>query len=157
MSSDPFSQCCCLSSGDHLLLFAFASPASYGLKSKPEALTEMREIMQRLKLTVNEAKTRVCQLPKERFDFLGYAFGRCYSVKTGRAYLGKQPSKKSLSCIIEAIHGYTDRRTTWQETDDFVARINWTLTGWPNYFSLGPVSKAYNTIDQYTTCCDLVE
>ena len=27
-----------------------------------------------LKLTINEAKTRVCQLPKERFDFLGYSF-----------------------------------------------------------------------------------
>src|ERR1700683_1929840 len=48
-----------------------------------EALAEMRWIMQRLKLTINEAKTRVCQLPHERFDFLGYDFGRCYSPQTG--------------------------------------------------------------------------
>jgi len=115
-----------------------------------EALAEMREMMHRLKLTVNEAKTRVCELPKERFDFLGYTFGRCYSAKTGRAYLGTRPSKKSLSHIIEAIHDCTERRTTWQETDDLVARINRKLIGWSNYFSLGPVSKAYNTIDQYT-------
>jgi hypothetical protein len=42
-----------------------------------EALAQMRWMMQRLKLTINEAKTRVCQLPHERFDFLGYTFGRC--------------------------------------------------------------------------------
>lgn len=38
-----------------------------------EALAEMREMMRRLKLTINEAKTRVCHLPAERFDFLGYS------------------------------------------------------------------------------------
>jgi hypothetical protein len=115
-----------------------------------EALAEMRWMMQRLKLTINEAKTRVCQLPQDRFDFLGYNFGRCYSNKTGRAYLGTKPSTKSLSKIIKAIHESTNRRTTWQEADDLVSRINRKLVGWANYFSLGPVSKAYRTIDVYT-------
>ena len=36
-----------------------------------EALARMRDIMTRLKLTVNETKTRVCKLPGEKFDFLG--------------------------------------------------------------------------------------
>ncbi len=30
--------------------------------------------MTRLQLTVNETKTRVCKLPDEKFDFLGYTF-----------------------------------------------------------------------------------
>jgi group II intron reverse transcriptase/maturase len=115
-----------------------------------EALAEMRWMMRRLKLTVNEAKTRVCQLPHERFDFLGYTFGRCYSAKTGRAYLGTRPSKKSLTRIIRAIHECTERRTAWQEADALVSQINRKLVGWANYFSLGPVSKAYGAIDQYT-------
>ena len=46
-------------------------------------MTAMRTIMQRLKLTVNEEKTHLCQIPRERFDFLGYTFGRCYSRKDG--------------------------------------------------------------------------
>jgi retron-type reverse transcriptase len=58
-----------------------------------EALAVMHGMMRRLKLTVNEAKTRVCHLPKERFDFLGYSFGRYYSPQTGRAYLCAWPSK----------------------------------------------------------------
>jgi group II intron reverse transcriptase/maturase len=115
-----------------------------------EALTEMRKMMERLGLTINEAKTRVCQLPQERFDFLGYTFGRCYSAKTGRAYLGTRPSQKSLTRIIRAIHECTDRRTTLQEAETLVTTINRKLMGWSNYFSLGPVSKAYGGIDRYT-------
>jgi RNA-directed DNA polymerase len=38
-----------------------------------EALAMMRAMMSKLKLTVNETKTRVCQLPEEKFDFLGYS------------------------------------------------------------------------------------
>jgi hypothetical protein len=30
-------------------------------------------MMSKLKLTVNETKTRVCKLPEEKFDFLGYS------------------------------------------------------------------------------------
>jgi len=32
--------------------------------------------MAQIKLTVNEEKTRVCRVPDETFDFLGYTFGR---------------------------------------------------------------------------------
>ena len=117
--------------------------------SAAEALAEMRWMMERLKLTINEEKTRVCQLPHERFDFLGYDFGRCYSWKTGRAYFGTKPSKRSLSRIIEAIHECTDRSTLWQEADDVVLQLNRKLVGWANYFTLGPVSHAYSTIDDY--------
>lgn len=116
-----------------------------------EALAEMRWLMQRLKLTINEEKTRVCQLPQERFDFLGYTFGRCYSPKTGRAYLGTRPSKKSVSRMIGAIRECTAHWTTWQETEAVVSRINAKLVGWANYFSLSPVSPAYHAIDRYTT------
>ena len=35
-----------------------------------QALYEMRAMMSKLKLTVNEKKTRVCYLPEEKFDFL---------------------------------------------------------------------------------------
>ena len=50
-----------------------------------EALLRMREIMGQLQLTVNEEKTRICKVPAERFDFLGFTFGRMYSAVTGRA------------------------------------------------------------------------
>ena len=68
--------------------------------SADEALAAMRDIMSRLKLTVNERKTHVCRAPEEYFDFLGYTFGRCYSRQTGRAFIGTRPSKKSVSRLL---------------------------------------------------------
>src|SRR5262245_66693682 len=56
-----------------------------------EALATMRNMMSKLKLTVNDTKTRVCKLPEEKFDFLGDTFGRCDSPKTGRDHLRKSP------------------------------------------------------------------
>jgi RNA-directed DNA polymerase len=38
-----------------------------------EALTRLREIMGKLKLTVNEEKTRICRISGDEFDFLGYS------------------------------------------------------------------------------------
>jgi len=37
----------------------------------------MRDMMNRLKLKVNEQKTRLALLPDETFDFLGYTFVAC--------------------------------------------------------------------------------
>jgi len=118
--------------------------------SAHEAMAEMRQVMERLGLTVNEAKTHVRELPKERFDFLGYSFGRYYSPKTGKAYLAAWPSKKSLQRIIGAIREATERKVLWLEAEEMVETINRKLVGWANYFSLGPVSKAYRAIDRYT-------
>jgi RNA-directed DNA polymerase len=56
-----------------------------------EAMHVMRNMMDRLKLTVNETKTQLCKVPDESFDFLGYTIGRCYSPKTGHAYIGTRP------------------------------------------------------------------
>ena len=114
-----------------------------------EALTTMRNIMTKLKLTVNETKTRVCKLPEEKFDFLGYTFGRCYSSKTGRAYLGTVPSKKRVIRICKTISELTGRDQLLLDQERVVAKLNRAMIGWANYFCLGPVSKAYQAVDQH--------
>lgn len=116
-----------------------------------EADRTMRTLMRRLKLTVNEAKTRTCRVPDESFDFLGYTIGRCYSPKTGRAYIGTRPSKQRVQRLCANITEMTGRRWLWRSAQDEVGKLNRVLRGWANYFCLGPVSHAYRAVDAHVT------
>jgi len=119
--------------------------------SAQEAMHAMRSMMERLKLTVNETKTRLCRLPEDAFDFLGYTIGRCWSPQTGRAYLGTRPSRSSVQRLCREISERTRRRRQAVSPEDQVAQLNRMLEGWSNYFCLGAVSKAYRSVDQHVT------
>ena len=58
-----------------------------------EAKAWTGQVMNRLGLTLNEAKTSVRNARQERFDFLGYSFGPHHFPRNGRWYLGASPSK----------------------------------------------------------------
>ena len=111
------------------------------------AMAAMRTLMEKLKLTVNEVKTQLRRIPDESVDFLGYTIGRCYSSRTGRAYIGTRPSRKAVQRVCREVSEMTSRRWLLLDVEDRVARINRLLRGWSNYFCLGPVSKAYRSVD----------
>jgi group II intron reverse transcriptase/maturase len=115
-----------------------------------EAMNVMRTMMSKLKLTVNEQKTRLCRLPEETFDFLGYTFGRNYDRRTGESYLGPRPSRKKVDRLCSAINELTTRRKAWRDVEELISRINRKLRGWSNYFGIGTVSKAYRNINSHT-------
>ena len=118
--------------------------------SASAALSVMRVLMAKLKLTVNETKTRLCRVPDETFDFLGYTIGRCYSRRTGRSYLGTRPSAKAVRRICATISEATRRCWAWRDARLLVRDLNRQLVGWANYFSLGPVSPAYQAVMRHT-------
>jgi group II intron reverse transcriptase/maturase len=114
-----------------------------------KAFAAMRDMMAGLKLTVNEAKTKICRVPTESFDFLGYTFGRSYSPKTGRAIIGTIPAKSRVRKFCETIAELTERKTLRRDPEELVTTLNRKLRGWAGYFYLGPVSKAYRNVDAH--------
>jgi RNA-directed DNA polymerase len=114
-----------------------------------EAMTVMRGMMSKLKLTVNETKTRLCRLPDESFDFLGYTLGRNYDCRTGESYLGPRPSRKKIERLCREIGELTTRKMAGRDVGAQVGRINSKLKGWSNYFRIGTVSKAYRNVDSH--------
>ena len=115
-----------------------------------EAMNVMRTMMSKLKLTVNEQKTRFCRLPEETFDFLGYTLGRNYDCRTGESYLGPRPAQKKVDRLCSAINELTTSRKAWRDVKELISRINRKLRGWSNYFRIGTVSKAYRNINSHT-------
>lgn len=111
-----------------------------------EAMAVMRKIMETIRLTVNETKTRICRLPDETFNFLGYTFGRQHCRRTGQAYLGPKPSQKKIGRLCDAISAATDRRMSWQNVREVITDLNAKLRGWANYFRVGTVVHAYKTV-----------
>jgi RNA-directed DNA polymerase len=72
-----------------------------------------------------------------------------FSPKSGRAYIGTRPAKKSVAKVRRTISELTSRQWSSIDTELQVSILNRVLTGWANYFCLGPVSKAYGAIDTH--------
>jgi len=113
-----------------------------------QACDVMRGMMQRLRLRVNETKTRVCSVD-ESFNFLGYTIGRFYGPQAGNPYIGVKPSAKKIQGLCREIRAHTERRWLWLSEAELVVRLNRCVGGWANYFCLGTTAKAYRLVAAY--------
>jgi RNA-directed DNA polymerase len=98
-----------------------------------------------------EVHVRLCESLGVKFPRATQPFGRCYSPKTGRAYIGTVPSKLRVIRICEAISEMTGRDQTLLDQEMVVAKLNRTMIRWANYFCLGPVSKAYQAVESHAS------
>ncbi|MGH8513801.1 MAG: reverse transcriptase domain-containing protein, partial [Gammaproteobacteria bacterium] len=113
-----------------------------------EALAWTRQVMARLGLALNEAKTSVRDARRERFDFLGYTFGPHRYRKDGHWYLGASPSKKSVLRLTAKVSDLLvpGNMGAWHEVRD---RLNRLVGGWAAYFNYGTRLMAYRAVDHY--------
>lgn len=119
--------------------------------SRPEAeaaLEWTRRVMTAIGLTINEAKTRLCDARRERFKFLGYELGLCWSRRTGNPYLDVTPAKQAIQRIKAAIAALL-RHGDMSELPKIVGRLNRRLRGWRGYFSYGDLQRSYRAINVY--------
>ena len=113
-----------------------------------EALNWTRQVVARMGVTLNEAKTSIKQARQESFTFLGYTFGPHRYKKDGHWYLGASPSKKAVARIKEKVGNLLlpSNTGTWEEVR---GRLNQIVRGWSAYFSYGTRTTAYRAVDNY--------
>jgi RNA-directed DNA polymerase len=117
-----------------------------------EALNWTRQVVARMGVTLNEAKTSIKEARKESFNFLGYTFGPHRYRKDGHWYLGASPSKKAVTRIKEKVGDLLKPGNTgpWPEVRN---RLNQVLRGWSAYFSYGTRTQAYRAVDHHVADC----
>jgi len=99
-----------------------------------EAMAMLRQILTRLELTLNGAKTKVVDAYAGKFDFLGFTAWMGRGRKTGKYYPHIQPSKKAEQKVKDRITELTKRERTIMPLEWVVKEVNTMLRGWVGYF-----------------------
>jgi hypothetical protein len=108
----------------------------------------LREEVAKLRVEVNEDKSRVVDLAKgESFPFLGFEFRRILSFKRKwRPYY--TPRLKKRTALLANLRGIF-RRFHSQPVGRVVEKINPILRGWVNYFRIGDSGRCFSLVQQW--------
>ena len=104
------------------------------------AFEHLKRIMTKLKLTLNPQKTKIVDMNKESFDFLGFRYQKFGKTKSGR----KLPYK-----VKDAIRVITCRKSAYEGLEQKVEKLNPLIRGWRNYFQHGNSTKRFKQLDEY--------
>ena len=115
-----------------------------------KVLRRVREFLSRLRLTLNEEKTRVVRVERG-FDFLGMTFR--YAETSSQATRLKYncyrwPRRKAVQSLKEKIRHKIGRRYSLS-LQQVIREINPILRGWHNYFKVGHGEKIFRRLDRF--------
>ena len=111
-----------------------------------EAMEVLRQILKRLELTLNEAKTKIVDAFEETFDFLGFSIWMGKGRKTGNYYPHVQPSKKAEQKVKDRITILTKRERSIIPLEWVVNEVNAMVRGWVGYFHYRNCSQTLGRI-----------
>jgi group II intron reverse transcriptase/maturase len=115
-------------------------------KGTEQPMAMLRQILERMGLSLNGDKTRVVDAYQGKFDFLGFEIWMGKSRRPGKHYAHVQPSKKSLRTIKDRITRLTARTRTVLPMDWLVSELNTAVRGWVGYFHLRNCSKSLSRV-----------
>ena len=113
------------------------------------AFEHLKRIMTKLKLTLNPQKTKIVDMNKESFDFLGFRYQKFGKTKSGRKLPYMMPSKKAMKKVKDAIRVITCRKSAYEGLEQKVEKLNPLIRGWRNYFQHGNSIKRFKQLDEY--------
>jgi len=112
-------------------------------------LKVVRHVLERLDLSLNEAKTQVVDATETGFNFLGFTIQMSRGAKTGKPYPNVRPSDKSLKKIKARLTELTRRELTVIPLSGIVGNVNRSLRGWVNYFHYRNSSQAMGKVRRH--------
>ena len=113
------------------------------------AFEHLKRIMTKLKLTLNPQKTKIVDMNKESFDFLGFRYQKFGKTKCGRKLPYMMSSKKTMKKVKDAIRVITCRKSAYEGLEQKVEKLNPLIRGWRNYFQHGNSTKRFKQLDEY--------
>ena len=113
------------------------------------AFEHLKRIMTKLKLTLNPQKTKIVDMNKESFDFLGFRYQKFGKTKCGRKLPYMMPSKKAMKKVKDAIRVITCRKSAYEGLEQKVEKLNPLIRGWRNYFQHGNSTRRFKQLDEY--------
>lgn len=114
-------------------------------------IKRFKEELTKLKLELNEEKTKVINLEKEKLSltFLGFRFRKVKDRNTGRSWTMRTPTVEARSKLQQKIREIF-RRNRARPVKEVVQEINPVLRGWVNYFRIGHSSQCFCYIKDWT-------
>ena len=113
------------------------------------AFEHLKRIMTKLKLTLNPQKTKIVDMNKESFDFLGFCYQKFGKTKSGRKLPYMMPSKKAMKKVKDAVRVITCRKSAYEGLEQKVKKSNPLIRGWRNYFQHGNSTKRFKQLDEF--------
>jgi RNA-directed DNA polymerase len=118
-------------------------------KDVEEPLKVVRHVLERLDLSLNEAKTHIVDATQASFNFLGFTIQMSRGASSGKPYPNVRPADKSLKKIKAKLTKLTGRELTAIPLGDIVGNMNRSLRGWANYFHYRNSSVAMGKVRQH--------
>lgn len=107
-------------------------------KEAAEALNHAKAVLGRLRLELNEEKTRISSFD-EGFDFLGFHFGK----------RGRSIARKSLKALYGKVRQVTKRQQGDKPVTAVIEALNPLLRGWANYHCEGRNVGMFTRLDRW--------
>ena len=131
---------------DDMVLLIDSHPRNDWLMKAVE--TRLREELAKLKVEINEEKTRMVNLTKgDSFSYLGFEY-RLIRSRQGKWRTQLVPKMKKRTALLRKLKPIFQRYRS-QPVGRVIEEINPILRGWVNYFAVGHSSRCFSFIKQW--------
>ena len=112
------------------------------------AYRKLQSLTEKLKLKLNEKKTKIVDIEKEGFNFLGYNFRKRLNRKGKRKIVYFCPTEEAEKGIRGKVKKIT-KTARPIKINQVIKELNPVIRGWVNYYRIGNASSKFGKIKWY--------